>query len=672
MPAMSASKLHTTGRRGSTDRFDSLQAGGASPARPLRSWGPALAGFGVPFVLILYLSLREGGYEQVARSEMGVVIWLVVLLGSIAGLLPLARLSRTAWIGIGLFVALAIWTGVAAIWSESAERTAIEAARVATLLAAFVLALCLQRNDTLRRTVAAVGAAVALVALLALASRLLPGLFPENDVTEALPTEQARLGYPLDYWNGLATMTAMGMPLLLYGASSARSVGVRALACAALPILALVSFFTLSRGGVLEAAVGLSALVLLMPRRLRLVGPGALAGAAAALLIVLANARTELSDGLETEVAQDQGVELLLITLAVVVAVGGLNYLLQSGLQSGRWRLPAIGPRRGRRLLGATALVGATVAIAAGAPGQLSSSWQTFKEPSTPSGDKSRFTDASGSGRYQWWSAAAEAGWSAPLAGIGPGTFEFWWARDDVEIVGFVRDAHSLYLESFAELGVPGLLLVVALAGGAVAIGVVRARAPGEKEERLGLAAAATAAVVAFVVAAAIDWAWELTVLPVTALFLVAALIGPSPPRGPGGSDRSPFVLPALAAVSLLLIVPPMLSRIYLNDSQAAAAEERLVDAVVDARNAQSVLPFAASPHIQKALVYQLAGALDAAAEEARLATEAEPTNWRTWLVLSRTEADRGESLAAEEALERSRELNPRSLLFQEPPEPTG
>ena len=35
--------------------------------------------------------------------------------------------------------------------------------------------------------------------------------------------------------------------------------------------------------------------------------------------------------------------------------------------------------------------------------------------------------------------------------GIGPGTFEFWWSRNGIYPGGFVRDAHSLYMETLAK-----------------------------------------------------------------------------------------------------------------------------------------------------------------------------------------------------------------------------
>jgi hypothetical protein len=604
--------------------------------------------------------MREGGYDQLARSELGIAVWLVLLLGALAGVLRIPR-SRQAWIGIALLTTLAAWTGLAALWSESAERTAIETARVATLLGIFVLAVSVQRAKTLRHSIAGVGTAIALVAILSLGSRFLPELFPANQVAEVLPTERARLGYPLAYWNGLATLMAIGVPLLLVGAGCAGSLRLRTLACAALPVLALTSFFTLSRGGAVEAAIGLLALVVLMPKRLRIAAPAAIGGLGAAVLVVLANSRAELSDGLDSDLARDQGLEMLLLTIAVCALAALANLFAQRRLRAGRPSLPEISRIKSRRIASAGALVLVVGVIAAGVPGKVGDGWTEFKQPATPSGDTSRFQSASGSGRYQWWSSAADAGWSSPVVGIGPGTFEYWWARDDVEISGFVRDAHSLYLEAFGELGIVGFCLIVIGVGGALWVGIRRVRQADSDGERT-LAAAATAAMLVFASAAAIDWAWELTVLPATFLLLAAALI-----RSDAAGRARSAVLPLLAGLSLIVIIPPMLNEIYIEDSQDAAGRGELVEAIEDARSASAVLPFDASSHVQQALVLQLGGALDAAAAEARVATERESTNWRTWLVLSRIEADRGDEVAAEEALERSRSLNPRSLLFQEP-----
>jgi len=669
MPPVSASPGNDSGRPGFIPALRQFRENPAQARAWLSERAPAIIGFTVPFLLVFYLAMREGGYGQVARGELGVAVWVVLLLGALAGLLRIPN-SRSGWVGIGLLVAFAAWTGLAALWSESAERTAIETARVATMLGVFVLALCMQRAGTLRHTVAGVGAAIAIVTTLSLGSRLLPDLFPANQVADVLPTEVARLGYPLAYWNGMATLVAIGLPMLILAAGCASSLRLRAIACAWLPIYALTMFFTLSRGGVVEATIGVVTLLILMPQRMRITWPLAIGAAGSAVIVAFANARPELGEGLETELARDQGLEVLGLTVVVCALCALGNYLAQS--RAGEWpaALPRVSRSTGRRIAAVGAVIFIVGAIVAGAPGRVSDNWTEFKEPATPSNDTSRFSSTSGSGRYQWWVSAADAGWSSPLKGIGPGTFEFWWARDDVEIVGFVRDAHSLYLETFGELGVIGFALIVAAVGGGLWVGVRRVR-KADSDSEATLAAVATAAMVVFASAAAIDWSWELTVLPVTFLLLAAALIGGGRTDAVG-STRSVAVLPILAALSLMVILPPLLNKVYIDDSQEAAAQGNVVEAIEDARSASALLPFDASSHLQRALVLQLSGEFEAAAAEAEIATERESTNWRTWLVLSRIEADRGDEAAAEAALERSEELNPRSLLFQDPPAPTG
>ena len=78
------------------------------------------------------------------------------------------------------------------------------------------------------------------------------------------------------------------------------------------------------------------------------------------------------------------------------------------------------------------------IAVAAGAPGELADRWQEFKQPVDPGGGTARFESTAGNGRYQAWQAALDANATDPLVGIGPGTYEYWWARE-----GTVSDLHS-------------------------------------------------------------------------------------------------------------------------------------------------------------------------------------------------------------------------------------
>jgi hypothetical protein len=80
-------------------------------------------------------------------------------------------------------------------------------------------------------------------------------------------------------------------------------------------------------------------------------------------------------------------------------------------------------------------------------------------------------------------------------------------------------DAHSLYVETLAELGVVGLGLLLLFLGG-VAWGLVRLH-------RLdaGAAAGLAAALAAWAIHAGLDWDWEMPALTLMALLLGAAAL---------------------------------------------------------------------------------------------------------------------------------------------------
>ena len=113
-----------------------------------------------------------------------------------AGLLPLARIGRTGWILLGLLAAFAVWTALGIGWSESAERSVIELARVPRILGVLALALAVQGRDGLRRTVAAVGAAIAVIAAIALLSRLHPAWFRRRAPRSAASSREVAAQLP--------------------------------------------------------------------------------------------------------------------------------------------------------------------------------------------------------------------------------------------------------------------------------------------------------------------------------------------------------------------------------------------------------------------------------------------------------------------------------------------
>jgi O-Antigen ligase len=644
----------------------------------LRERGPAIAGVVLPFALILYLGLKGGGYDLVVYSEVGIAIWWIVLLGALVAVLPSASIPRVGWVGLGLIVAFAAWTALGIGWSESAERSAAELGRVATYVGVFALAISITGREGLRRTVNAVAAAIAVIGVMALLSRLHPSWFPADQAAAGLPEVKARLNYPLNYWNGLAALIAMGVPLVLVAAHQARSLLLQALAIAALPAMALAGFYTLSRGGAIELGFALAFLFALYPRRLAILPPLLVAGLGSVILMLAAAQRDQLQDGLGNAVASSQGGEMLAITLVVCAGVGLVQAAIGLAARHGLGPRPEIAPRRAAigALVALLAIV--VVAVAAGAPGELSDRWQEFKQPVDPGGGTSRFESAAGTGRYQAWQSALDANATDPLVGIGPGTFQFWWAREGTVAI-FIRDAHSLYLQTLAEVGIVGFALILALFGTIAVAGVRLARSAATLQKR-GYAAAAIAGVGTFMVAAAFDWVWSLPVIAIAFLLLAASLLGsraaePEPEAAEADAAESAgsgsgrlggrVALSLIAVGAVVAIAIPLVGTSLVRDSQAQARAATLSGALADAREAHDVQPFAASPLLQEALVLELGGDLAPAANAARSAAEEEPTNWQNWLVLSRLEARLGNADASVTAYRKARALNPRSPIFQ-------
>ena len=120
--------------------------------------------------------------------------------------------------------------------------------------------------------------------------------------------------------------------------------------------------------------------------------------------------------------------------------------------------------------------------------------------------------------RYEYWEVAVSTFADNPLAGAGAGSFAVEWLRER-DIPERALDAHSLYLETGAELGLVGLLLL-----GLFFAGVIRAVA---RLARLDPAAAAgpAAALLAWAMHAGLDWDWEMPALTLVALALAAAVI---------------------------------------------------------------------------------------------------------------------------------------------------
>jgi hypothetical protein len=638
---------------------------------------PALSAWILAFALVTYLAMRDGGYDTIVRSEVGVAVWWIALLAALAGFLP-ARLGRAGWAAIGLLAGFAAWTGLAATWSVSPGDTITEFGRESAYLGFLVLAIILQGRTAARHTIHGLACAIGLVTALAVLSRLHPEWFPANEQFQFLGAQAARrLSYPLNYWNALAAFSAMGVPLLASVAVSARRVVVRALAAATLPLCALCVYMTVSRGGVLELGVGVVVFLALVPRRFEAVGTLLLGAAGSAILVWACSDRPAIRTGLRTPAALHQGSAVLVLAIVTCAGVA----LLQAAVALATEHLvPPTWARPGRRatLRAGVALLATFVAVGsvAGVPARLVHLWDEFKTPTgvvVPSSDAtvfSRLSAVNGNGRYQYWVAAVHANATHPWTGIGPGTFQYWWSAH-ATTDGSVLNAHSLYLETLAETGIIGVALIGGLLLWFFGIAVRRslfARTPASLRVAI---AAAGAGLAAFMTAAALEWVWQMAAIAAAALLLGAVIVA--------GRDEAPATTPArrppriasgaivlLAVFGLAAVAVPLAGAVAIRASQNAAATGDLVDAYRDSLTAERIEPYAAEPRLQEALVLEAAGDYRPAAVAAQEATRDARTNWQAWLTLARIDVQSGMTGAGVTAFDRARALDPRNVLWQE------
>jgi O-antigen ligase len=638
----------------------------------------ALSAWALSLALVLYLAVDGGGYAFATHSQVGIVVWWLVVISAAWGLLPVRRLTKMAKTALGLFAAFTAWTAIGITWSISSGRSFQDLALVTCYLGILVLAVSIhrERGEAVRHTTAAVATAIAAVAALALAARLWPGLFPSSRVTsQIVGGSQSRLLWPLNYWNAEAALMALGLPLLLAQATSARSLRMQALAAAAVPLVALCDALTLSRGGAIEAAVAVFVFVLLAPERIPKLATLAVTAAGSAVVVYGGLHRQAFRLGLTGSVPHHEAMTLLLALIPTCVGVGiaqaGVGLLTRHATLP---RLLRVSPGRARVLTLMAVVLLIAGGLAAGAPHHLQHVWDDFKAPGTAVSptSTSRFASAAGEDRYQYWVAAVDSAKAHVLNGSGSGTFQLDWLPRAHITNAYVMNAHSLYFETYAELGLVGVVVLVAFLISLV-VGAIRVVIRSEYEERTR-AAAVVAALAAFMVGAAFDWLWQMPVLPAAILLLVAAALAPGreqraesqPTHGRRSGTMTQVVMVAAGLAGLVAIAYPLATNSDIAASQAAATVGNTPLALSDAQSAVRLEPGSGAAQLQLALVYESMRKYGQAVSVAKHAVADERENWSNWLILSRLEAENHNAHEALVAYLEAKSLNPHSPLFHE------
>jgi hypothetical protein len=624
-------------------------------------------------VATFWLAYDHGGFPLEARNPFAIGVWWGALLGVATGVWPLVRPPREAFVAGGFLAALAAWTLASAAWAPSGETANSEFDLVALYLGVFVLTVIASRQANVERWVDGLALGIVAVAVLAVASRLRPGLFPgSGDVAAAIPSARARLSYPIGYWNGLAALAALGVPLLLRIAHGARSTAVRSVALAGLPLLAATIYLTSSRGGAVAAGLAAAVFVALSDRHWQALGTTVIAGIGSIMAVLVFADRSYLTNGGTGSVANAQGrsAALLLVAICLVTAV-----VFARLLRYGRiFRPPPAWAGWALVAVAALALLGA---ITAGHPVRWFDRFRALPPTTVPSssvGATGHLLTSAGSGRWQFWSAASSQFVHHPLTGGGAGSFGRWWDRHG-SFAYTTEDAHSLYLETLGELGIVGFLLLLGAVGAAL-VAIIRRVAA--RHERRGTTPALVAALAAFALAAGIDWMWELPGVTAVAVVLLGLVVGPATisvvrPQPLPHSDRPPahrsrlmLLVTALVLGWLVICAQalPLLTQLKISQSQAAVRRSDIAGAFSAARAARALEPWAASPYLQLALVQEQSGNVRLALASIDKAIARDDTDWRLWLVAARLQMKAGRPGKARASVAHIRQLNPRSPLL--------
>jgi O-antigen ligase len=547
-----------------------------------------------------------------------------------------------------LMVALGVWIALSATWSISSAASIREVERMLVYVAlALAVALVLRRGDG-AAVLAGVAVGVTLICGYALATRLLPDRLHSYDDA----ADSYRLAAPLGYWNSLGLLAAMGALVAIGFAAHARRTPLALASAATIPIASTTLYFTFSRGGWVALTLGFVAAVAVDPRRIRLLWTSLVVAAPAAACIAYASTFEALTteDVPDAAAAERAGHRVAVALCAGIVASAIAAWVAR--LAARRCDVSAPNRRRFAVALASCAVLAVVggLAVAGGPFAAFDDIQNRFNaEPAAGGVDlNKRLFSVSGNGRSEQLRVAWNAGRERPLLGHGSGTYEYIWYQKRPDLL-VVRDAHSLYMETFAELGVVGLaLLVTALV--VLVAGAIRAR-------RMRYAGAALGAFVAWSAAAAVDWHWEMVGVTLTALLVGAVGVVAAERRVPSQlrAPTRPMLIVACVVLSVCAVWS-LVGNQALFAGRDALARKDWVEARDNARRAQTLLFWSAEPELVLGDAAAGLGDRQGALQEYRDAVATDPRSWVAWLRVA--QVARGAERA--EAYRRVRQLNPR------------
>jgi O-antigen ligase len=518
-----------------------------------------------PGALIVYMGFNAGGYFPGTPAIGALIMAALLLLRLFLAEEPLEGFTRTSVAAIAMLVIYTVVALLSATWSHSTSRALLAYDRDLVYLLTFTLYATLRPSPAdIRWMLRWIMLGIAVVCLAGLISRVLPNIWHT-----APGIANQRLSYPITYWNALGILTTLGIILGVYMSSSAEEPWpIRIAGAALVPLLCATLYFTFSRGSMAAAAVGVIVYALVARPRLL---PGALVAVvpvAAVVVYVAYHANLLATPDPTTPAAIKQAHHVALaLGLGILVSAAlrfACAHWLDPGLQR-RGIADRIERRRRITLLSATGALALVLILVFSVPSSVAHDWNQFLHSSsspTAGGDlRTRLTSFSSNGRIALWRTAIQAFDAKPLNGEGAGTYQLLWDRSEPVYEQNVN-AHGLYFETMAEMGLLGLVPLVLFIG-AVLVGLFRrARGP----ERVVYAAIGSATL-AYFLHAGVDWDWQMPVIGIGIFaasgFALRPTLGGSRWWNPRPNTRMLLAVGCLATAVLPLMIIASQSRLH-------------------------------------------------------------------------------------------------------------
>ena len=610
--------------------------------------------FAVTVAAVAVFSFLSGGYI-IGRNSPVAIVYLLIAAVWVWFLRRSARPPALLLMALAVFGLFVAWMGLSVLWSIGPDLSWIAFNLAAFYLAvAAVLALTPVRRLHLRVTAYAFLVTAVAVSVYAFLGKGLPDVVTHANL-------YARLSSPLGYWNVLALMMVMALPVALATAGDrANGVVWRVMAAGAAVPISLTFFFTLSRGGWVALAVVLTLYFAFATTRLSsLASLVAIVVPAAAVLWRLRGLETLYTATPDAALRVAQGHTLLAWSLGGLVVTMAVQTLIAIAHTAVPW------PRRATVVAGAVVLVvlvgGGAVASWSFLDARGGTDWageriqMYFFGTDDPYADEGAARLGSvNTGRPPLWREALDQSEVSRLSGTGAGTFPFTHYRFRVS-GGVVQHAHSQWFNVLSELGVVGLSLLVAALALLCAAAIGNPFA-GRGDPSRSLLVALQAGMVAFLVHISWDWDWDMAAIG-TVFFLFAGVCAayrgtrrddaraPAPSRDQAENDETlvpgrparPAVWPQRVVISLALVMLavswafPYLSARAEGAAFTASSVGDAAEALEHARSAARLNPLAVGPLIAEAQILQQSGRNREALDVLRTAAELQPDNYAVY-----------------------------------------